>query len=200
MPSIFPERIETDRLDLQRLSRDTIDPLELYEVCGNHERIEEITEYLTWSPHGTIKETIEFIDAAEADWDAAETATYLIRPRDGEDGAGEIAGTTGLSVEWDRRIARLGIWLRPRFWGRGYSGERADALVELAFERLDLEVIVVEHEDGNEQSRRAIEKYVEANGGRHEGLLRNSMVNDGEPVDQHRYTISREEYRDAASR
>jgi RimJ/RimL family protein N-acetyltransferase len=50
------------------------------------------------------------------------------------------------------------------------------------------------HETGNEKSRRAIEKYIEAHGGRHEGELRHHDAWEGEPVDQHRYTITREEY------
>jgi len=53
--------------------------------------------------------------------------------------AGEIAGFGGFSVDWEKRTAVLGTWLRKRFWGRGYSGERAAALVEVAFENLDLD-------------------------------------------------------------
>ena len=98
-------------------------------------------------------------------------------------------------IDWDRRTAILGVWLRKPFWGRGYSGERAAALMEIAFERLHLELVAVTHDAGNEKSRRAIEQYVERFGGRHDGLIRNAEVDgDGTPVDQHRYSISREEY------
>ena len=125
-------------------------------------------------------------------------ATYVMRRREGEPGAGEIAGFTGLSCYWDRRTGRLGSWLRKRFWSRGYSGERAAALIELAFERLDLEVVAVTHNADNEKSRRAIEKYVEAHGRRCEGRLRNWLPYGEAVADEYRYTISREEY--AASR
>jgi RimJ/RimL family protein N-acetyltransferase len=89
------------------------------------------------------------------------------------------------------------MWLRKPFWGRGYSGERAAALMELAFERLDLELVAVTHLVGNEKSRRAIEKYVEAHDGRHEGRLRNRDATGEDPRDLHRYTVSAEEYRDS---
>ncbi len=191
---LFPERIETDRLVLSRLSRDTVDPLELYRICSADEGIEEVTRYTPWDPHSTVKETAEFLDGCEKRWEDGEGATYVIRPGAGEEGAGEIAGVCGLTLDWDRRSARLGIWLRRRFWGRGYSGERAAALLDLAFDRLDLELVSVTHHVENERSRAAIERYVSAHGGRREGTLRN-WVPYGEGVaDEVRYSISREEY------
>lgn len=197
---IFPERIETDRLHLDRLSMENVDPFELYRVCSADDGIEQVTQYVPWSPHETVAETVEFVERCERAWEDRESATYLLRPRRGEDGAGEIAGATGLAIAWERKAATLGIWLRRQFWGRGYSGERAAALLEVAFERLDLEVVVVSLQVGNERSRRAVEKYVSTYGGRHEGLLRNVAVDDGGPIDQHRYTIAREEYRAAVER
>lgn len=130
-------------------------------------------EYWDSSPHETLKETYDYVNKAERLWDGAEGAKYVIRPKEGEDGAGDIAGTTGLYPHWEKRSANLGILLDKRFWGRGYAGERADALLSVAFDRLDLELIVASHVDGNEKSRRAIEKYVERYGGQYDGLLRN---------------------------
>lgn len=194
MPTNFLERIETDRLLLEPLRRETVDVFELYRICSSDEGIEAVTKYVPWEPHRTVNETVECIERCEQHRADRERATYVVRPREGEDGAGEIAGLAGLSADWDRQRATLETWLRKRFWGRGYSGERAAALIEVAFERLDFEVVAVEHQAGNEKSRRAIERYVEAHGGRHEGLLRNRAVMDGDPVDQHRYTITRDEY------
>ncbi|MFT4884949.1 MAG: ribosomal-protein-alanine N-acetyltransferase, partial [Natronomonas sp.] len=86
---------------------------------------------------------------------------------------------------------------RKPFWGRGYSGERARTLVALAFDVLDLEVVGVTHDPDNEKSQRAIEKYVDALGGRKEGLIRNDIVIDGEPRDSVRYSITAEEWQGA---
>ncbi|WP_246084542.1 GNAT family N-acetyltransferase [Salinadaptatus halalkaliphilus] len=66
---------------------------------------------------------------------------YVLCPRDGEDGAGEIAGTTSVEIDWEKRTLQPGIWFRKRFWGRRYAGERAAAVFTLAFDRLDLEVV-----------------------------------------------------------
>jgi ribosomal-protein-alanine N-acetyltransferase len=201
MSELFPERIETDRLELTAMTTETVDAMEYYRVCSGQaaEAMGEVTENLTWDPHETPKETVAFLELVErkrADEDGTE---YLIRPKEGEDGAGEIAGATGLSVDWDRRTGTLGMWLRKPFWGRGYSGERAAALMELAFERLDLELVAVTHVVGNEKSRRAVEKYVDAHGGSHDGRLRNWDATGDEPRDLHRYTVSAEEYEEATA-
>jgi len=196
---LFPDRIETERLALEPLTTDTLDTLDLYEyVRVGAPHVDEVTEYLTWSPHETPKETREFVEAVTEKREAGEGTTYVIRPRDGEPGAGEFAGVTGIGVDWDAQTATLGTWLRKRFWGRGYSGERAGALIEVAFERLDLEAVVVTVEPGNEKSMTAVSRYVEAHGGRREGLLRNYHADqDGTPVDVYRYTVTRAEYEDA---
>jgi ribosomal-protein-alanine N-acetyltransferase len=197
---VFPERIETDRLILERLSHETLDIFEFYRVCSDvdgEEEMTEVTRYMPWDPHETVNESKEFIDRCEEQWTDGEAVTYVIRPRESEDDAGEFAGAGGLHLDWEHRTARLGTWLRKRFWGRGYSGERAAALMEVAFERLDLEVVAVTHHAENDKSRRAIEKYVELHGGRCEGRLRNWVPYGEEVADEYRYTITHEEYRAA---
>ena len=191
---LFPPVIETDRLRLERCCHQTVDLREYYRICSSDPGIEAVTRFVPWKPHEHPKETAEFLDRKERQWENAEKAPYVVRPREGEPGAGEIAGQCGLRLNWDCRSATLSLWLRERFWGRGYSGERAAAMVVLAFERLDLELIAVLHVVGNDNSRRAIERYVDRFGGRRDGLLRNAIVIDDEPHDQYRYSIFREEF------
>lgn len=197
---LFPEEIETERLSLERLCHDAVDVVEYYELCSRHEpSIEEVTRYLPWNPHETVKETSDYLADLEEQWADGERAEYLLRPKAGESGAGEIAGAGGLIVDWETRTGYPAIWLRKRFWGRGYSGERAAAMIELAFEDLDLELVAIPVEDGNENSRSAVAGYVESYGGQYDGIVRNATVRpDGRIVDRHRYTITREQYRAAS--
>lgn len=194
---MFPKRIKTDRLHFERISHDTVDVFALHGLYSDRKAAEEMFEYWDSSPHKTVKETYDYLDEAEQLWDEAEGAKYIIRPKEEEDGGGAIAGTTGLYPDWEKRSATLGIILDKRFWGRGYSGERADALLAVAFHRLELKLVVAAHIDGNEKSKRGIEKYVEQYGGQYEGLLRNWLPINDAVVDVHRYTISREEYLEA---
>ena len=196
--TLFPERLETDRLELEALTTETIDPLTLYEYSSHRaDDIEDVTRYLTWEPHETPKVSRDFVQQMTEAREAGETASYVVRPSAGEDGAGEFAGLTGLSVDWDRRAGMLGMWLRKPFWGRGYSSERASELFRVAFERLDLDVVAVECDVDNEKSRRAIEKYIESHGGRQEGILRNWADHGDGPATVHRYSVTQAEYREA---
>ncbi|WP_167837279.1 GNAT family N-acetyltransferase [Halosimplex halophilum] len=199
MSDLFPERVETERLVLEAATTETVDPLDLYEhVREGAPHVDEVTEYVTWDPHETPRETAEFLELVTDERENDEGATYVVRPKPGEDGAGELAGLSGISVDWDRKTATFGVWFRKRFWGRGYSGERAAALMGVAFDRLDLDAVVVCVHAGNEKSRTAVSRYVEAHGGHHEGLLRNFEVNqDGSVADVHRFTVTAAEYRAA---
>lgn len=192
--SLFPPEMESERLQYERLHPETVDPFELYQyVRRDAPHIDEITEHVTWDPYDHPKEAHDWVDHCGAQFEDGEDATYVIRPKDGER-ADEFAGLAGLHPDWDRRIATLGTWLRKPFWGQGYSGERGARLLELAFGRLDLEVVTVSHDPENDQSRRAIEKYVDRFGGRKEGRIRNDLVIDGEPRDSIRYSISHTEW------
>ncbi|AGN02650.1 GCN5-related N-acetyltransferase [Salinarchaeum sp. Harcht-Bsk1] len=195
MTNLFPERIETDRLVMEPMHE--VDVHRLYEICAEDDGIEDVTEYMPWDPHDTPKETAEFLEHQAEQWEECDSAGYVIRPGKDEDGAGEIAGSTALHVDWDKQLGTIGLWLRKPFWGRGYSGERAGGLLAVAFDHVDLEMVSVTHQAGNEKSRRAIEKYVDRFGGRHEGLLRNfepANLETGGAVDAHRYTIAAEEF------
>lgn len=195
--TLFPPSVDTERLRLERLTDDRL--FELYEHANEDApRIEAVTEYLHWDPHRSPGETREFVDGCETAWEAGERATWVIVPREDEPLAGELAGLTGLGVDWDRRVATLGCWLRPSVWGQGYSGERAHALMAVAFDRLDLDVVAVTHVPENEQSGRAIEKYIDTAGGRREGYVRNGIAfADGCVHDVIRHSVTAAEWHDS---
>lgn len=65
---------------------------------------------------------------------------------------------------------------------------------ELAFDRLDLGVVAIPLHADNDNSYRAVEKYVERHGGQYEGLLRNHAGRYDDPADHHRFSISQAEY------
>lgn len=195
MTDLFPEVVETDRLRLERFDL-AVDPLDYYEICAHDEGIEEATRYVLWEPHDHPKETFEYVERVGEHWREGEHPSYAIYLREGEPDAGTLAGACDLHVGWDRRTGELGIWLRRRFWGRGYSGERAAALLELAFDRLDLELAGITLRTDNERSKRAVERYVERFGGQLDGRFRNHWSGGGEVHDAYRYSITCEQYRE----
>lgn len=163
---MFPDVLESERLTFERLSRETVDVNELYEVFGTNPDADEIFEYVDSDPHRTVKETFDMVQKAEKCFGDGEWAQYVVRPKPTEEHSGEIVGIAGLYPKWDRRFATFGIILDKRFWDNGYSNERAELFVELAFEQFDLELVAVKYIDGNNRSKRALEKYVEWYDGR----------------------------------
>lgn len=195
---MFPAQIETDRLRLEQLTLDHL--FDVYNHANEDaEAIDEITRYVTWSPHRSLKETHDMIVQQEKQWEDGNGATFVVRPKDDEENAGAFGGMTGIGIDWDCRTGELGLWLRKPLWGRGYSGERAGVLFELAFERLDLDLVSASHAPANEQSERAIKKYIENYGGQRDGHLRKTIAFQDDSVhDEIRYSVTQEEYRAAS--
>lgn len=185
----YPLVVETDRLRFEPLHG--VDPLAYYRF--RRDQPPEVYAHVPFDAPETPREAADSLADAREDWVERTRAMYAIRPAAGEDGAGELASETMLATQWDHRVAWLGLILGKRFWGRGYSGERADAMLEVAFDRLDLEYVSVVHAVGNGNSRRAVERYVDRHGGRREATLRNwSPPEAGSVPDEAYYAVPRE--------
>ena len=85
----------------------------------------------------------------------------------------------------------LGYALSPQFWGRGLMSEAARELIRFGFEDLGLRTIWCNHYDGNERSRRVIEKC----GFHYEGTMRQySRRYDGTLLDGCFYSMTAQEF------
>lgn len=192
---LFPERTETDRLVLERLSFDRADPMALYELSQTEGWERATAEDMPWYGFDTTKEVVEYVERAEAAWADGEKAVYTVRPKAGEPRGGELAGVTSLNPEWDRDRGGAGVVLAAPFWGHGYGPERGREMVRLTFERLDLGAYVTKCAAGNERSRGMIETYVVEAGGQCDGLMRHENPRpDGRMTDQYRFSLLREEW------
>lgn len=193
---MFPEQIETERLSLSQFCREYVETDDLYELfAADTDGVKEMFEYVPQTPFQTLKDAHDMIERSESSWGKGEIAQYAVYPSDEEDR--ELAGYAALSLEWERRTGTIGIILATPYWGNEYAGECVDALTELAFETLDLELVAIGYEEGNEKSERMVEKYIETYGGRYDGVLRNWTPVSDAVLDHHRYTVTQDEYRTA---
>jgi len=187
---MFPESIETDSLTLEQLSEAHVDVFELYELFeAGGDDVDDVFEYVPQEPYATVKDARERLEKATTSWDEREAAQYALFTTDGD-----LAGFTGLFLEWERRTGRIGFILGKPFWGNGYAGECAHALTELTFDRLGLELVEIGYEEGNERSKSAIEQCIDTYDGQYDGVLRNWTPLGDEVADHHHYTITREQY------
>ncbi len=87
---------------------------------------------------------------------------------------------------WEKRRFEIGYWVTASEHGKGYAPEAANALTRFAFGALGAKAVVIEHAEGNDKSRRVIEKL----GFDKEGVARMDMIlPDG--TQTHRHTYSR---------
>lgn len=91
----------------------------------------------------------------------------------------------------DHRSASMGCCLDAAVWGQGYATEAARALLQWAFDTVDLNRVQVETDTRNVASARVLEKM----GFVREGMLREDCVVDGEVSDSWVFGLLRREWR-----
>lgn len=103
--------------------------------------------------------------------------------------AGEAAGGIGVAPQRDvhRRSAEVGYWLGEAFWNRGIMTAAVRAFTTYAFDAYDLIRIYAGVFSSNPASMRVLEKA----GYTREGVLRRSVVKDGQVLDQILYAVTR---------
>lgn len=76
-----------------------------------------------------------------------------------EKATGQVIGGTGLHrFNWDTRHIEIGYWYRQSAQGKGYATESTQALTLYAMNVLKANKVIIAHADGNDGSRRVIEK------------------------------------------
>ena len=105
---------------------------------------------------------------------------------------GAFIGWCGLT-RWnpDYRSASMGYCLDDAAWGHGYATEAGRALLQWAFDTLDLNRVQAETDTRNAASARVLEKL----GFVREGTLREDCVVNGEVSDSWVYGLIRREWR-----
>ncbi|QNN24162.1 GNAT family N-acetyltransferase [Planctomycetales bacterium ZRK34] len=103
---------------------------------------------------------------------------------------GELVGCIGLEITPVHRHAELGYWIGPDHWSCGYATEAGRAILDFAFNTLGLHRVHVHHFAENTASARVIEKL----GFQREGLARQHVYKDGQPIDIVLYGLLASQY------
>lgn len=187
---VFPSAIHTERLRLKRISYETVSIKQVYELLSDLPNY--TTQYVGFSELDCRIDAKEYIDDAVDRFESGESAGYaIIRIGDDEE---TVIGTTSFDPSWDQGIAESGIYLFEDYWNNGYSTERGEAMLSLAFEEYDFEYWMSKCDPENIASAEAIRNYVVDNGGREVGVLPNQVKLNDEYEDILYFVISRDEY------
>jgi RimJ/RimL family protein N-acetyltransferase len=71
---------------------------------------------------------------------------------------GDFVLRTGLDLTHEQDVYETGYWMAPKYAGQGMATEAANAAIRYAFGHLGAKAISIGYFDGNELSRRIVEK------------------------------------------
>ena len=166
--SIFSQipTLETERFILRKLSLDDTD--DMYE----YSKIDDVTEFLTWSPHPDKAYTFEYLAYLQNRYKFGDFFDWAIICKD----SGKMIGTCGFTrFLFQHNGAEIGYVINPEYHGKGIATEVLGRVIRYGFENLSLERIEGKFMIENEASRRVMEK----NGMIFEGVRRNGMLIKG---------------------
>ena len=159
--------LNTERLTLRRmLVSDTDD---MYEYA----RRETVTRYLTWHPHRNRDYTREYLQYIGTHYTIGDFFDWgVVHNRDDK-----FIGTCGFTrFDYNNNCGEIGYVLNPEYWGQGLALEAVREVMRFGFEVLGLNRIEAKFIEGNDSSRRVMEKT----GMTFEGFLRKAMKIKGE--------------------
>jgi len=101
---------------------------------------------------------------------------------------GDFVVRTALDPTDEEDVYETGYWVAPKYAGQGMATEAANAAIRYAFGRLGARAISIGHFDGNEPSRRIVEKlgFQKLRVARHAA----TRCLDGTKLDRHEYILT----------
>jgi ribosomal-protein-alanine N-acetyltransferase len=188
---VFPNKIVTERMILEAIDHNNCNTRDIYDIYSSVS--EKESQYVTFTSYESRIEAKQFIDNAVERFNEGDGANYIINIPEKQYEKPFIR-TTSFDPSWDKSIAESGVFLFKEFWGNGYSTERGEAMIELAFNEMDFDYWISKCDPQNKGSIGAIENYVVDNGGEKVGVLPNWVVLDEEYTDILYFKLAREDY------
>ena len=106
-----------------------------------------------WPPHESIDDSLNIIKTV-----FCKRETYAIIKDDIPIGCVGLLFHPDTNHWWGEGSAELGYWIAEEYWGNGYATESSKALIEHAFNDLDVKTIYATYRTENIRSKRVLEK------------------------------------------
>ena len=168
--------IESERIILRPVSLD--DAEDMFEYTSD----EETTRYL-YDKHKDLDQTKNFIANYFLEEPIGKYALVLKENN-------KMIGAIEFRVHESNKCGELGYTLNRNFWGKGYMTEAGKAILELAFNVLNLVRVFAECDVINRASGKVLDRL----GMKCEGIHRKSHMTKGTLLDSAYYSILKEEY------
>jgi RimJ/RimL family protein N-acetyltransferase len=158
---MFPQEILTDRLRLRPPTE-----ADAKRVFTRYSQNPEVCRYMSWTPHQSIDETLEYLRRINRENADGTSAGYLICSRESD----ELLGSVGAKVQAYQ--LQFGYCLARDCWGHGYATEAARAFVSAAMDEPQIWRIQAFCDLENRASAHVLEKV----GLTLEGVLRRYLM------------------------
>lgn len=142
--------IETERLILRDASVD--DAEDMFEYA----KLEEVTKYLSWKPHLSVKDSKKILDALSKE--AKEKDSYVFKAIVLKEND-KMIGTIDARIFGDGlKDAEFGYCLNPKYWNKGYMSEALKAFIQALHKERGVENVFGSFERENIASKRVMQK------------------------------------------
>ena len=147
----------------------------------------EVTKYVTWAPHKSIDDSIDFLKSVLRRYENNEVSEWGIVYKENN----KFIGTCGY-VLWVpvHSLAEIAIALSGEYWGKGLMTEAVKEVIKYGFEKMNLNRIYAKCFVENIGSQKVLEKV----GMKFEGILREQMFIKSKFSDMKIYSILSKEY------
>ena len=173
--------LHTERLILRKMRLE--DAEDLFEYTSDP----EVAKYVTWEPHKSIEDSINFLNSVLTKYNKKEVSEWGIVYKENN----KLIGTCGYGL-WvpKHSLAEIAYAMGREYWGKGLMTEAIKEVIRFGFEKMDLNKIYARCFVENIGSYKVLEKA----GMKFEGILREQMFIKGRFRDLKLYSILRREY------
>lgn len=142
--------IETERLILRDASVD--DAEDMFEYA----KLEEVTKYLSWKPHISLKDSEKILDMLSKE--TKEKDSYVLKAIVLKEND-KMIGTIDARIFGDGlKDAEFGYCLNPKYWNKGYMSEALKAFIQALHKEHSVENVFGSFERENIASKRVMQK------------------------------------------
>ncbi len=175
--------LESERLVLRRFTAGDAEAMYRNWACDS-----EVTKYLTWPPHDSVRTTEAVLRTWAASYrDDNYYQWAIVLKENGNEPVGSIAA---VSLNEELSIAHIGYCLGRRWWHRGIMSEALATVIDFFFGCVEANRVESRHDPNNPHSGMVMRKC----GMKYEGTLRSADRNNQGLCDCCWYAILRSEW------
>lgn len=162
-----PPTLYSERLNFVKITPDYAE--DMYEYSCD----DDVTRYLTWSSHHSVKETERYATLLQKKYRSGVFNDWGLVLRE----TGKFIGTCGFTAfDFTEQSAEIGYVIAKPYWGMGLALEAAQRVMKFGIDELGLTGFCAKCIQGNDASFRVMQKC----GMTTEGIYHNSMFIKGE--------------------